>query len=107
MIFTFMIERVPFALVGALAGFWLGWLSAWATEWLDASEGAPPPPWKKLVRDPLVQGGRALAFVLATLTLPDWLRALQAGPISVPLVQVAVTDLPTRYVYTLIAAGGV
>jgi prepilin signal peptidase PulO-like enzyme (type II secretory pathway) len=84
----------------------LGWLSAWATEWLDVAEGAPKPTWRKLLKDPLVQGGCALAFVVAALTLPDWIRAAEAGLISVPLVQVAVTDYRTRYVYTYYAAVG-
>jgi prepilin signal peptidase PulO-like enzyme (type II secretory pathway) len=102
-----MLERVPLALAGAVVGFCLGWLSAWVTEWLDVSEGAPRPTWKKLIKDPLPQGGSALAFVVAALTLPDWIRAAEAGLISVPLVQVAVTDLRTRYVYTYVAVIGV
>jgi prepilin signal peptidase PulO-like enzyme (type II secretory pathway) len=102
-----MTERIFLAFVGAVVGFWMGWVSAWATEWLEASEGAVPPSWKKLVREPLVQGGCALAFVVAALTLPDWVRAAEAGLISVPLIQVAVTDLRTRYVYTVIAVAGV
>src|SRR5260370_36660613 len=102
-----LIEGVPLALAGVIVGWFLGWLSAFATEWLDVSEGAPPPSWKKLVRDPLVQGGCALAFVVAALVLPDWVRAGEAGLMSVPLVQVAVTDLRTRYVYTYVAAIGI
>ena len=102
-----MIELIPLALVGAVAGFCLGWVSAWATEWLDVSEGAAPPTWKKLVKDPLVQGGCALAFVVAALVLRDWVRAGEAGLMSMPLIQVAVTDLKTRYVYTYVAAIGI
>jgi hypothetical protein len=101
-----MIERIPIALAGAILGWFLGWLSAWGTEWLDVSEGAAPPDWRKLVRDPLAQGGSALAFVVAALMLSDWIRAAEAGLISVPLVQVAVTDLRTRYVYTYVAVIG-
>ena len=102
-----MIERVPLVLAGAFVGWFLGWLSAWATEWLDVSEGAAPPTWRKLVRDPLVQGGSALAFVVAALALPDSIYAAEAGLIAVPLVQVAVTDLRTRFVYTYVAAIGI
>jgi hypothetical protein len=102
-----MIERIPLAAAGAIVGFCLGWLSALATEWLEVSEGAAAPSWKKLIRDPLVQGGSALAFVVAALTLPgDWIRVAEAGLISVPLIQVAVTDFRTRYVYTVYAAIG-
>jgi hypothetical protein len=60
-----------------------------------------------LVRDPIAQGALALIWAVIPLTISgDLVRWLEAGLLSVPLVQVAVTDLRTRYVYTVIAAGG-
>ena len=63
---------------------------------------------RALVRDPLVQGGCALLWGAAFLLLDNgaWWRPIEAGLIGVPLVQVAVTDLRSRYVYTVVAAVG-
>jgi hypothetical protein len=120
-----MVERVPLAVLGACAGFVLGWVSARVTEWFAAadaeaeSEGADEPgfalgpvatsapAWRALVPDPLVQGGAALAWFAAFVLLEgEWWRPVEAGLIAVPLIQVAVTDLRSRYVYTVIAGVG-
>jgi prepilin signal peptidase PulO-like enzyme (type II secretory pathway) len=132
-----LIERIPLAVLGAVVGWSLGWLSAWATEWLEywewAKDPAEPatleetpraseaegsekavaerrerPALGKVWRDPLMQGGCALVWAAAAL-LPtgDWWRPWAVGLLAVPLVQVAVTDFRTRYVYTLYAAVGI
>lgn len=102
-----MLERLPFAIGLAIVGFGLGWVSAWVTEWLQPKDEVPVRGWGPLVKDPLVQGGSAVAWALASLTLPEpWWRWVEAGLIAVPLVQVAVTDLRTHYVYSVIAAIG-
>jgi prepilin signal peptidase PulO-like enzyme (type II secretory pathway) len=119
------------ALPAAILGWVLGWLSAWLSDWAQPPDEAQPIRGRgPLVRDPLVQGGlaviwAAIPFVLgagplqgggagplgggdaeASARVEDPLRWLEAGLLAVPLVQVAVTDLRTRYVYTLVAGSG-
>jgi hypothetical protein len=97
------------SLVGAILGFVIGWGSARLTEWVTPSDEAPAIAGRSaLVRDPLVQGGLAVIWAAIPLLVPgdDLLRWLAGGLLSVPLVQVAVTDLRTRYVYTVIAGIG-
>lgn len=96
------------AIPAALVGFVLGWLSALLTEWLTAPEEAPRIRWRSpLVRDPLVQGSLALIWAAIPLTIDgDVLRWLEGGLLALPLVQVAVTDFRTRYVYTVVAVIG-
>jgi prepilin signal peptidase PulO-like enzyme (type II secretory pathway) len=96
------------ALPAALAGWTLGWLSAWLTEWLQPAEDATPIRWRSLlVRDPLVQGGLAILWAgIPFVVSGDPLRWLEAGVLAVPLVQVAVTDLRTRYIYTVVGVIG-
>jgi prepilin signal peptidase PulO-like enzyme (type II secretory pathway) len=99
------------ALPAAIVGFALGWISAYVTERItppeDEGAAAPIRGRSALVRDPIVQGALALIWAAIPLTISgDLVRWLEAGVLSVPLVQVAVTDLRTRYVYTVIAAGG-
>jgi prepilin signal peptidase PulO-like enzyme (type II secretory pathway) len=96
------------ALPAAVVGFALGWLSARLTELVTPPEEAPKIHARSaLVRDPLVQGVLAVLWAaIPFLISGDLLRWLEAAVISVPLVQVAVTDLRTRYVYTVIAAIG-
>jgi hypothetical protein len=96
-------------LPAALFGFAFGWLSARLTEWVTPPEEAPAIRGKSmLLRDPLVQ--LSLAVIWAAIPLAtggdDVLRWLAGGLLAVPLVQVAVTDLRTRYVYTVVAAIG-
>ncbi len=92
----------------ALAGFVLGWLSAFLTDWVQPPEEAQPIRWRSaLLRDPMVQAGLALIWAAIPFVLAgDLLRWLEAGLLAVPLVQVAVTDLRTRYVYTVVAGVG-
>jgi prepilin signal peptidase PulO-like enzyme (type II secretory pathway) len=93
----------------AVLGFVLGWLSVRLTEWVTPPEEAPTIRGRNwLVRDPLVQGGLALVFALIPFTVggDDPKRWLEGGLLAVPLVQVGVTDLRTRYVYTVIAGIG-
>ena len=93
----------------AILGFAFGWLSARLTEWVTPPEEAPTirgHSW--LVRDPLVQGGLALVFAVIPFSVggDDPRRWLEGGVLAMPLVQVGVTDLRTRYVYTLVAGIG-
>lgn len=100
---------IAWAIALAVVGFALGWLSARLTEWVTPVEEAPRIRGRSLiVRDPLVQGGltvfwAALPFVLGS---DDMLRWFEGGLLAVPLIQVGVTDLRTRYVYTVIAGIG-
>jgi prepilin signal peptidase PulO-like enzyme (type II secretory pathway) len=108
-----VLERVPIAVALAIGGFFLGWVSAWISEWLQPAEEADsadrkttPQRWP-LVKDPLVQGGSALVWAATPFLLAEpWWRWVMAGLIAVPLIQVAVTDLRTHYVYTVVAAIG-
>jgi prepilin signal peptidase PulO-like enzyme (type II secretory pathway) len=102
-------EPVWLAVPAAILGFVFGWLSARLTEWVTPPEEAPTirgHSW--LVRDPLVQGGLALVFVVIPFAVGggDPKRWLEGGLLALPLVQVGVTDLRTRYVYTLVAGIG-
>jgi hypothetical protein len=92
----------------ALAGFVLGWLAAALTDWVQPPEEAAPIRWRSAVlRDPLVQLGLAVTWAVIPFVLSGSLvRWLEAGLLAVPLIQVAVTDLRTRYVYTLVAGIG-
>jgi prepilin signal peptidase PulO-like enzyme (type II secretory pathway) len=96
------------ALPAAIAGWNLGWLSAWFTDWVQPAEDATPIRWRSgLVRDPLVQAGVAIIWIAIPFFLGgSVLRWLEAGLLAVPLIQVGVTDLRTRYVYTVVAVIG-
>lgn len=96
------------AIPAGLMGFALGWLSSVLTEWLTPPEEAPKIRWRSaLVRDPLVQGALTVIWAaIPVLIEGDVLRWLEAGFLALPLVQVAVTDLRTRYVYTVVAVIG-
>jgi Type IV leader peptidase family len=108
-----MTDRLPIAVLAGVVGWCLGWASAWLTDWLqtgddkDAHEKPPdpvPPMHVLLIRDPFVQGASALTWAAIAIFLPGgWLRWAEAGLLAVPLIQVAVTDFRTRYVYTVIA----
>jgi prepilin signal peptidase PulO-like enzyme (type II secretory pathway) len=93
-------------LVGA--GGWIaGYFSAWATDLLLVRDGLSTSSARKpLVRDALVQGGLALVWAALLLVLgPGW-HWLIAALLAIPLVQVSVTDLRVRYVYTAVALAG-
>src|ERR1051325_1001721 len=98
------------ALPAAVIGFALGGLSALLTERLEPTDDPEIKPIRGkslLVRDPLVQGALAILCAAgAFATEGDVLRTAELGLLTVPLVQVAVTDLRTRYVYTVIAGIG-
>jgi prepilin signal peptidase PulO-like enzyme (type II secretory pathway) len=96
------------ALPAAFVGFALGWLSALLTDWLTPAGEAPTVRWRSpLVRDPLVQGALALIWAaIPLLVAGNPLRWLEGGLLALPLVQVAVTDLRSRYVYSVVAAIG-
>jgi prepilin signal peptidase PulO-like enzyme (type II secretory pathway) len=97
-----------------VAGAALGWLAGLASSQLvanvihgkAASTGGPLPSW--LVGDVLVQAALAVVGVLVPLFVPApmwrWLLTLL---LAVPVVQVAVTDLRQRYVYTAVALVGI
>jgi prepilin signal peptidase PulO-like enzyme (type II secretory pathway) len=111
---SFMLDRLPIALLAGLVGWCLGWASAWLTDWLqsdvdqndddpDVKAPAPRRPGR-LIRDPFVQGGSAIVWAaMPIFSSGDWLRWAAAGLLAVPLIQVAVTDFRTRYVYTVVA----
>lgn len=92
----------------AVVGFVFGWLVARLSEWLAPSEEAPVIRGRSLlVRDPLVQGSLAVLWAAMPFTSDgDLLHAAEGGLLTVPLVQVAVTDLRTRYVYDVVALIG-
>ncbi len=100
-------DRLPIALGFALIGWCLGWASAWFSDWLMSKDDLPSAGHGLLLRDPLVQGGSALVWAAIPLVLPgDLLRWAETGLVAVPLIQVAVTDFRTRYVYTVVAVIG-
>ena len=97
------------ALPGAVVGFALGWLSAFLTERLEPPDEGAAIRWRSLlVRDPLAQGGLAVLWAAIPFVVGggDVVRWLEAGVLSLPLVQVGITDLRTRYVYTVVALVG-
>jgi prepilin signal peptidase PulO-like enzyme (type II secretory pathway) len=100
-------ERVLISVAAALFGAALGWLFAWATDWLQRDEGFPSVARGPLVRDPLVQSASAAVWAAAPwLVDGEWWRWVATGCLAVPLIQVGVTDFRHRYVYTVIAAVG-
>jgi prepilin signal peptidase PulO-like enzyme (type II secretory pathway) len=110
-----MLDRLPFAALAALVGWCLGWASAVLAGRLQTGEtdddldkgSAALPTRGRLIRDPIVQGASALVWAaLAVFLAGDWLRWAEAGLLAVPLIQVAVTDFRTRYVYTVVALIG-
>jgi prepilin signal peptidase PulO-like enzyme (type II secretory pathway) len=98
---------VALMLLAAAGGWVAGFVSAWATDLLLVSDGLPTHGAREpLVRDPLVQGGLTLLWAALLWVLgPGW-RWLLAALLAVPLVQVSVTDLRFRYVYTVVAQAG-
>src|ERR687887_48499 len=97
-----MLDRVPIAIVLAIAGFAVGWLSAWCSEWLQPPDERTATRWGPVLKDPLVQIGSAAAWAVTPFLLQEpWWRWIEAGLVAVPLIQVAVTDLRTRYVYSV------
>ena len=100
-------RAVLFALGAAIAGWLAGLVSAWLTDLLQMQDGLPSVARGPLVRDLLVQAGLAAVWAILAVRAADqdW-RWLAAAVLAVPIVQVAVTDLRHRYVYTVVAAVG-
>src|SRR5215471_18828393 len=90
----------------AVIGWCVGWALAWLTEWLEREADAPGPAPHWALKDPVVQAGCAALWLAAAVQSGDPLRTAQIGLIGAPLVQVAVTDFRTRYVYTVVAVIG-
>jgi hypothetical protein len=105
-----MLDRLPIAILAGIVGWCLGWASAWLTDWLHPPEDSRPVSAARglvAMRDPLVQGASALVWAAIPIFMPgDWLRWTEAGLLALPLIQVAVTDMRTRYVYTVVAGIG-
>ncbi len=104
-----MLDRLPFGVLAALVGWCLGWASAVLAERLQTGEAEDTarPTQGRLIPDPIVQGASALVWAaLAVFLAGDWLRWAEAGLLAVPLIQVAVTDFRTRYVYMVVALIG-
>jgi prepilin signal peptidase PulO-like enzyme (type II secretory pathway) len=100
-------ESLLFSAAGAVAGWLVGLLSATLTDRLLAEDGLQSASRGVLVRDPLVQGAVAVAWALVPLVIEGpWWRWLGCAALAVPLIQVAVTDLRHRYVYTVVAGVG-
>jgi prepilin signal peptidase PulO-like enzyme (type II secretory pathway) len=108
---TLMLDRLPIAVLAGVVGWGLGWAGAWLTEWLQAGDDAPEKVSKPasrlrslLIRDPIVQVATALVWAAMPVFLAgDWWRWAASGLLAVPLIQVAVTDFRTRYVYNVVA----
>jgi prepilin signal peptidase PulO-like enzyme (type II secretory pathway) len=104
------LRHVPLALAAAAAvGGWIaGLLSAWLTDLLQAQDDLPSARRGPLVRDPLVQVGLAIVWAVCGWRAieQDWRGPAAAAVLAVPIVQVAVTDLRHRYVYTVVALVG-
>jgi prepilin signal peptidase PulO-like enzyme (type II secretory pathway) len=105
--YLFMLDRVPIAIAAAVVGWCLGWALAWLSDWLMTNDKLARAGRGWLVRDPFVQSGSALVWAATPFLVPgDWIRWAETGLVAVPLIQVAVTDIRTRFVYTPIAIIG-
>jgi hypothetical protein len=103
-----MTERILVSMAAAVIGATLGWLFAWVTERFQEDDGIQSPARGVLLRDPLVQGASAVVWAAAPwLVEGEWWRWVGTGVLALPLIQVAVTDLRYRYVYTVIAVLGI
>lgn len=111
---TLTFDRLAAAALAAIVGWCLGWATAWLTTRLQNSANddveveklsvAGAGTGKRLMPDPYVQAASALTCAAIVIWLPGgWLRWAEAGLLAVPLIQIAVTDFRTRYVYTVIA----
>ena len=94
--------------LAAVVGWCLGYLSAWLTDYLQQQDELPLANRGPFIRDLVVQASCAVVWAaLAAIDEGPWWRWVAAGVIAVPLLQVAVTDLRHRYVYTVVAAVGI
>ena len=104
-----MVDRLPSAVLACIVGWCLGWASALLTDWLHPPEVSQHVSAirRLLLRDPTVQSASALVWACIPIFIPgDWLLWVKAGLLTLPLIQVAVTDMRTRYVYTVVALIG-
>ena len=104
-----MVDRLPSAALACVVGWCLGWASALLTDWLHPPEASQPVSAVRrlLLRDPIVQSASALVWAGIPIFIPgDWWLWTKAGLLTLPLIQVAVTDMRTRYVYTVVALIG-
>jgi hypothetical protein len=103
-----LLGLLPLAALVLVAGWAVGWVSArYTNALLLASDEPLPGSSRGWLLDPWVQAGCAVAWTLAflhyaTVDAPFW-RWLVAALLAVPLVQVTVTDLRLRIVFTHIA----
>jgi hypothetical protein len=99
----------PLALAGVAAalGWWVGLASAWHSDRLvQLDDPRQKNDGRRLVREPLVQGGVAAAWALLVLSGGLTWPVAAAGLLAVALIQVGVTDLRHGCVYTLVAGCG-
>jgi hypothetical protein len=103
-----MHDRAAIGIVAGLLGWCVGWASAWFSAWLHPPDERPARSLRgRLVPDPIVQVvSAAVGAAIPFFVVGDWLRWAEAGLLAMPLIQVAVTDLRTRYVYTVVAGVG-
>ncbi len=101
-----MNERTALMAGSVVIGWCVGWAFAWLTEWLERAADAPGPPRHWALKDPLVQAGSAGLWLAAAAQSGDPLRTAQMGMVGTPLIQVAVTDFRTRYVYEIVVLIG-
>ncbi len=101
-----LIQLVVAAGAGLL-GWFVGLASAWLMDRLLAQDGVEPSPARRVVvREPLVQGGVATMWTLLVLAGGLTWQVAGAALLAVPLVQVGVTDLRYRWVYSAVAVCG-
>jgi prepilin signal peptidase PulO-like enzyme (type II secretory pathway) len=98
-------EQALLTAAGLAAGWLAGFAFAWFSELLTLTPAMNRRRDRWLLRDPLVQVPAAVACAGAAFLWPDW-RAIAAGGIAVSLIQIAVTDYRTRYVYGVMAGIG-
>ena len=99
-------DLLVIAAAGA-AGWFLAAALAWLTDCVTRPDGDPYRLRENfLVRDPLLQGAVAATWMILTVGGLSW-QVGAAALVSVPLVQVAVTDLRSGYVYTVLGVSGI
>ncbi len=102
-----LVSRAGWGLLVVVAGWLVGFLSAAGSDRLLARDGIGIRPGRApLLRDVLVQGALAVVWLGLYVVLGLTARAVAAAVLAIPLVQVTVTDLRHRFVYTPVAAGG-
>src|SRR5580765_7274536 len=99
-------ELLVIAAAGA-AGWFLAAALAWLTDCVTRPDGDSYRLCENfLVRDPLLQAAVAATWMILTVGGLSW-QVGAAALVSVPLVQVAVADLRSGYVYTVVGVSGI